>query len=169
LGYDLHITRKNHWTDEGPDISADEWKAILVDEPGLSERFDFRDGRIVVKNPDQATIAKMVAIAESLGARVQGDDGELYGSAEQPPPPPATPSLRGRLRAWISALSPRAAAEPVSLPFGVGDRVRNTLGHVGTVLAVDVRANRGLGSVRVKYDDGRELSYSALAHDLSRD
>jgi hypothetical protein len=40
--------------------------------------FDHRRGRIVVKNPDEPTIAKMIGIAQSLGARVLGDDGELY-------------------------------------------------------------------------------------------
>jgi hypothetical protein len=40
--------------------------------------FDYRDGNIVVKNPDEATIVKMQEIARKLGAIVQGDDGEIY-------------------------------------------------------------------------------------------
>jgi hypothetical protein len=35
--------------------------------------------RITVKNPDEEIRAKMYAIASSLGAKVQGDEGELYG------------------------------------------------------------------------------------------
>lgn len=35
--------------------------------------------RITVKNPDEAIMAKMHRIASSLGARVQGDEGEEYG------------------------------------------------------------------------------------------
>jgi|SRR6516162_525029 hypothetical protein len=52
---------------------------------------DHRDGRIVVKNPDAAILAKMCAIAEKLGARVQGDEGELYpdeaGETQDADPP----------------------------------------------------------------------------------
>lgn len=35
--------------------------------------------RISVKNPDEEILAKMYRIASSLGAKVQGDEGELYG------------------------------------------------------------------------------------------
>jgi hypothetical protein len=35
-------------------------------------------GNIQTKNPDQNTLQKMWHIAQPLGARVQGDDGELY-------------------------------------------------------------------------------------------
>lgn len=35
--------------------------------------------RVTVKNPDEEILAKMHAIAVSLGAKVQGDEGELYG------------------------------------------------------------------------------------------
>jgi hypothetical protein len=40
--------------------------------------FDYRNGTIVVKNPDAATLAKMRSIAVKLGARVRGDEGEFY-------------------------------------------------------------------------------------------
>ncbi|MEW6349233.1 MAG: hypothetical protein AB1646_09235 [Thermodesulfobacteriota bacterium] len=50
--------------------------------------FDFHDGRIVVKNPDEEIIGKMIAIAEALGARVQGDDGEVYSLRGFPEPEP---------------------------------------------------------------------------------
>lgn len=42
--------------------------------------FNFDRGDVVVKNPDAEILAKMWAIAQKLGARVQGDDGELYGA-----------------------------------------------------------------------------------------
>jgi hypothetical protein len=42
---------------------------------------DYHRGRIVVKDPDAALLRKMCAIAEKLGARVQGDEGELYPDA----------------------------------------------------------------------------------------
>lgn len=50
--------------------------------PGACENpagwFDYRNGRIVVKNPDEAMLAKIKRVAELLGARVMGDEGELY-------------------------------------------------------------------------------------------
>jgi hypothetical protein len=36
------------------------------------------EGCIVVRNPDEAVLARMVELAQRLGARVQGDDGEFY-------------------------------------------------------------------------------------------
>ena len=62
---------------------------IRIESPGLSvwmawsggiAWMDHRGGRIVVKNPDTAILKKMCAIAERLGARVQGDEGEMYRS-----------------------------------------------------------------------------------------
>jgi hypothetical protein len=40
--------------------------------------FAFRGGRVVVKNPDEATLGRLRELATSLGARVQGDDGEFH-------------------------------------------------------------------------------------------
>ena len=40
--------------------------------------FHYMNGQIVVKNPDKEIINKMIDIASVLGAKVQGDDGELY-------------------------------------------------------------------------------------------
>ena len=38
-----------------------------------------QSGNIDAKNPDQEIREKMWSIAQRLGAKVQGDDGELYG------------------------------------------------------------------------------------------
>jgi len=43
-----------------------------------------RRGRIVVKNPDSAILMKMCEIAQRLGARVQGDEGEFYPNDDHP-------------------------------------------------------------------------------------
>lgn len=51
--------------------------------------FDWSEGRIVVKNPDEEILEKMRRIAKALGARVLGDDGESYDDA---PPGPAARS-----------------------------------------------------------------------------
>jgi hypothetical protein len=40
--------------------------------------FDFRRNQIIVKDPDEPTLAKMQQLARKLHARVQGDDGEFY-------------------------------------------------------------------------------------------
>jgi hypothetical protein len=130
--------------------------------------FDHRDGRVVVKNPDEATIAKMIAVARVLRARVQGDDGESYEEAGRPPRP-ATLSVGERLGVWLDRFKPRARIEPVPSPFQPGDRVRDFLGRPGTVTAVDPKANHGLGSIRVRFDDGRELGFAAAAHGLQRE
>lgn len=44
--------------------------------------FHYRNGQIVVKNPDPSILMKMCAVAEALGAHVQGDEGEPYTVAE---------------------------------------------------------------------------------------
>ena len=98
MGYDLHITRAQHWSDDEPAITADEWLAYVHRDPdlrlaayngsyfalwaGASENpdpwFDWSSGRVHTKNPDPPIIAKAIAIAAHLKAAVQGDDGEVY-------------------------------------------------------------------------------------------
>ncbi|MFI5527873.1 hypothetical protein ACIA8O_04875 [Kitasatospora sp. NPDC051853] len=102
MGYDIHLTlRANWWDDEGEDISAPEWRAVVEADPelvmipspqdwagdvevvlgeGQSDRWPlwWRDGRISTKNPGDAVILKMCQVAKLLHARVQGDDGERY-------------------------------------------------------------------------------------------
>jgi hypothetical protein len=56
--------------------------------------FDFRNGRVVAKNPDERALAKMITIARHLGARVRGDDGEFYDAKD----------AGGRPRSWWSRL-----------------------------------------------------------------
>ena len=115
MGYDLHITRKEHWADEeqnSGDISLEEWLAYIYNPdselelsdgyrikipgietnsqvaPGFCEWaahplnkrpwFNYSDGNISTKYPDEATVGKMILMAEVLNAKVQGDDGEVY-------------------------------------------------------------------------------------------
>jgi hypothetical protein len=60
--------------------------------------FDWRSGVLSVKNPDDEIVGKMCKIAQSLDARVQGDEGEEYATGwTQPSPPPeqqATPRTK---------------------------------------------------------------------------
>jgi hypothetical protein len=99
MGYDLHITRRASWSDEdGLAITLAEWQQLVADDPELA--FDsgtardtaswsgdstldepwlmWCDGEVRTKNPDEALIRKMIALAAQLDAQVQGDDGEVY-------------------------------------------------------------------------------------------
>jgi hypothetical protein len=101
MGYDLHITRAEDWSDpHGAHIALEEWLAVatadreLVAIPengdaffGLGSGaddaagwFDWSQGNVYTKNPDEHVLAKMLTLASSLAARVQGDDGEFYDS-----------------------------------------------------------------------------------------
>jgi hypothetical protein len=44
--------------------------------------FDFRNGNIVVKNPDDEIMRKMLSIADKLKAKMQGDEVEIYDLSE---------------------------------------------------------------------------------------
>jgi hypothetical protein len=102
----LHITRAKHWAqNEGLWISPEEWISVVEADPELRSHEDFGplfavwtgeselvdpwlewfNGNIDTKNPDAALIEKMVQIAKRLGARVQGDEGEIYPGNGQPP------------------------------------------------------------------------------------
>jgi hypothetical protein len=99
MGYDFHITRKDHWADdEGLCISLGEWTEYARSDTDINPDTDnpgpenwivtgregawpiwWGDtGEILAKDPDPAMIEKMIAIANALCARVLGDDGEVY-------------------------------------------------------------------------------------------
>jgi len=106
MGYDLHVVLTDQWTDSEsrPITKADIDRLIASDselswskteyvemtEPdGSVARYFLINWRgtptfwwyrseIICKNPDEAQVLKLVAIAEALGARVVGDDGERY-------------------------------------------------------------------------------------------
>ncbi|WP_326666134.1 hypothetical protein [Streptomyces sp. NBC_00385] len=82
MGYDVHITRRqNCWDEEGQDIRAAGWEAVVAADLGLMEVPLWWDsGRIVSKNPSDAVIATTAEVAKTLGARVQGDDSEYYAA-----------------------------------------------------------------------------------------
>lgn len=192
MGYDLHITRKRGWADAtGPEITLEEWLAFVEQDPEMTHAADlgehfavwsgpsvhespwlaWDDGNIYSKNPDRPLIAKMYQVATALGAEVQGDDGETYGS-EGAPIPEKRPSFLSRLRRWWAMRGPQTG-EPLltePLPFKVGDRVQDVFGsrNKATVVSIELRAHHGLGLITVRYDDGRVLHSSAVAHGLER-
>jgi hypothetical protein len=85
MGYNIHITRRKEWSDDGDDISLGEWLDVVRHDPELSlvdatdydvvwtspdgfqEWLLFSDGRIFKKRPAQEvfarTIDKIVQIA----------------------------------------------------------------------------------------------------------
>jgi hypothetical protein len=120
MGYEVHITRKENWFDEGPEISLIEWLDVVnadsemrndgfaettvgdgsvlrIDDPSMSvwlmdpqDQLNgnmawmwLNDGNVVTKNPDEEMIGKMALIAQKLSAKVQGDEGEVYGVGGQ--------------------------------------------------------------------------------------
>jgi hypothetical protein len=136
-------------------------------DPALEELADFSEGEIAVKNPDEPTIAKLIAIAATLGARVVGDDGEVYERPFHRPVAPKIP-LRERLRAWLEKLRPRRKLPLVALPFKVGDRVRDSWRREGIVVSIDLEAEHRLGIVEVRFDSGRVARMFAIAHGLTK-
>lgn len=107
MGYDVHITRRDEWSDDkGPAITREEWQAVLANDTEL-ERIDEEDtarmldpshhaarffwysphGSIFVKKPNRSVLMKMLEIAEKLEARVIGDDGEVYSHNGVPDKP----------------------------------------------------------------------------------
>jgi hypothetical protein len=78
--------------DEGTTASFDdgtrqwtETAVVWTTYPGTQiNTFWYDEGSIVVKNPDEHYVRKMVETAGRLAARVQGDDGEFYGVDGRP-------------------------------------------------------------------------------------
>lgn len=185
MGYELHIERE-----EPAEISAAEWLAVvsaddeLELDPGNGEYFArflgdcrygrgegwlaWQDGRISSKYPDNAILAKMLDVADKLKASVRGDDGEYYhepdiDAAVEPELLEQPVSRLDRIRDFFASLFPPKNSDP--LPFDVGDRVTGVSG-TGTVVAIDRRAEHGMGAITVQYDDGRVLSSAIVAHGL---
>ena len=187
VGYELHITRAKFWALNAKNrIAAEEWLAYVRKDPELSllrengpyfakwsgksnlqeAWLDWHDGNIETKNPDEALIDKMVAVARELGAIVQGDDGEIYQSGQEPPRHPR-PSVFDHLCSWLRRLRPARQIQEIRTDFGVGDRVSDAFHRVATVVEIDPKSSHGLGKVKVRYDDGREVSFMLVASGLT--
>jgi len=104
MGYNVYITRAPLWVEnDGYQIPISEWLAFIQHDAELrlaSEHgphfaiwngnshlhqpwFDWENGNITTKNPDEQIIRKMVQIAQALHGTVQGEEGERYSVREQ--------------------------------------------------------------------------------------
>jgi hypothetical protein len=103
MGYDLHITRAEWWirSAEHP-ISRQEWRTVADAWPGMvtDGRYDsgggpvplyalptdgaypvvmyWAEGRVTTRMLRDTDTAELARLAEALGARLVGDDGECY-------------------------------------------------------------------------------------------
>jgi hypothetical protein len=102
MAYQLHVTRASDWMQSGElPITAAEWLRLIRTDSELVQDsrqgpyfvrwsgaagrdcwLEWADGRINTKYPNGALLKKLVAIAERLGAKVQGDGGEVYSGDE---------------------------------------------------------------------------------------
>jgi hypothetical protein len=121
MGWEIHITRAKSWSEnDACPITKEEWLDLVHKDPELTidprdngpyfalwlshnigndhPWFDWFQGNIDTKHPDQKTLAKAIEIAKHFGATVQGDDGETY---TRPEDLALTPSeFRRRERPW---------------------------------------------------------------------
>ncbi|WP_156374671.1 hypothetical protein [Pseudorhodoferax sp. Leaf274] len=100
MGYDIHLTRREHWFDENePEISLQQWLEYVATDSEIQPDPENPDpenfvvtldgvvwplwwdrGEVTTKNPHERVIIKLVKVAQVLKARVLGDDDEIYGS-----------------------------------------------------------------------------------------
>ncbi len=185
MGYDFHITRREHWSDDGDEITAAEWLGHVERDSELQlspDRgpyftmwhgeceyeepwFDWKDGQIYTKNPDKAIIDKMLAMARDFGAKVQGDDGETYESGEQAyQPPPAfqvqpQPTLRQRLATRLVRFQP---IQFLRFRLGMeayrrGEKLLDVWGTEHTVIRIE--RWHGARMLYTRRADGKELAH----------
>jgi len=185
MGYELHIEK-----DKTVPISAKEWYELVVTDPELefvpengqyfvrflgnckygfgNGWFDWNEGRISTKHPDNAILAKMLLLANNLDAKVIGDYGEIY--VEPDINSGFHESTAQPRQSWIELfkniiLGLFPPKNNTLLPFTIGDRVCD-LFNQGIITKID--RGEGLGCITVKYDDGREMHYAIVAHGLEK-
>jgi hypothetical protein len=84
---DFAFSPTDYVTFEYEDGEQKERLAVWTEHPGGEEfALYYYAGSVVTGNPDGDTVRRMVAIAAQLDARLQGDDGEFYGSNGEPQP-----------------------------------------------------------------------------------
>lgn len=108
MGYQLHITRADDWTESNQEeIKKDEWDEYVKEDVELTKTdavslttpfgtlsmegdfaiwngsknqviFEYNYGKVSVNNPDEETIQKIREIAKRINSRVVGAEYEEY-------------------------------------------------------------------------------------------
>lgn len=157
MSYSLYLQRsKPIQGDELVDLSEDADGTFRWGELVLW----LQDGQLEYRGGREADLPALLQLAERLGARLVGDDGETYPLPEAGGRPGGR-SLWDRAQEWLAARIP-----PKNSPFQVGDSVRDIIsGRQGTVLAVQ---GGHLPKVRVRYRDGKETLRSLESSGLEK-
>lgn len=180
MGYNLYITRTGD-NEEKNHITSNEWLEIVSSDDTLTLDiengpcfvewnahpqgkdiwFDLFEGSIEAKNPDDATIKKMLEIAKVLDAKVTGDDFEEYTEASDKSinKTPASNPLRwwdylGKIFTIVPART-ECTRKINNVTFKQGDRVRCLLRGKGMILKIEKNDQGGcLDTLTVKFDTG---------------
>ena len=189
MGYNCYISKRVHWCDEGDDITINQWLNIIETDPSLSRDqkngdyfaiwqdtataefywLDWNEGNIYSKNPPQSLRIKMHAIANTLNARLIGDDGESY--AENGLAIAEKNRIASCLAAFMRRLKHAVSKKMIpvqSIPFNTGDKVKDIWGNEATVTKVDPYAEHGMGLITIKYPSGQETSISLITPGLTK-
>lgn len=94
MAYTIHITKKQDWVDEEPKITQEELDTLIekgalesVDDQERRRGWDAKKGNVyfyfmkgnINCNPrKEEEIQTIKEVASVIGAKVQGDDGEIY-------------------------------------------------------------------------------------------
>ncbi|MCU4415176.1 hypothetical protein KTH71_14215 [Acinetobacter sp. WU_MDCI_Axc73] len=97
-GYNVYITKKEFYLNDGTCITKQEWNTYLETDPAIkvdiqnSENdflvsigeqefslwFDYNFCDLLTKNPSPEALSKMIEISKKLKATVQGEESEIY-------------------------------------------------------------------------------------------
>lgn len=139
MSYELHITKADHWvsSDQNP-ITKDDIKKVtdlLNTYRGIP--FLFQGGRITISGADKMVIGLMITIANRIGARVQGDEGEYYDNTNNSyPEPPENLRMEPVVNIYKSDI--KIPEEQLKLigSLGVDDAIQHDKFGTGKILGI---------------------------------
>ncbi|MBB3109732.1 hypothetical protein FHS18_001795 [Paenibacillus phyllosphaerae] len=154
MSYDVHITKAEHWVYSEQNPITDEDYEKIADLLDMYKGLPYisSHGKITVYRADERVFGLLIQIAERIGARVQGDDGEYYDNngIEYPDPPDY---LREDPRADDAKKDEFAPESSTSALFQVDDEVMHPKYGRGVIFHV-----KGTGmdtEVHVAFENGR--------------
>ncbi|NOV00031.1 hypothetical protein GC097_08385 [Paenibacillus sp. LMG 31457] len=140
MSYDVHITKADHWiSSEQNPITQDDIKKIadlLNTYKGIP--FLFKEGRITLCRADEMVIGVMITIANRIGARVQGDEGEYYDNTNESYPEPPEHLLMAPVVKNIYDSEINSPDEQLKFigALGVGDEIQHDKFGKGEILEI---------------------------------